>query len=362
MLKNWPNANAKRDWRVPTTWSVVRRLVPLALIPILVLAVAVDSARAQSPSPAASATAVPPQPGIRLTTTSSVYVIGHDTGIPVSGTGFPTTCAGSDVQLSLYAIGVQPFSDVAVPVRPSRPELQQQVSAHINDSGSFNATIPLPAQLAGDPAILAPGIVAPCLDGAQDVGEPVQVAILDTAENPNGSATIVIPTAALNASPNNGLGTYARQVGSLTVSANGVECTTVSLTGGPAIDAEGNARIHIGAADQPAACHEPNAKLTFVNANGQTLFEKYTLLPGITQILQNFASEPPSTSGTPTPSPTSTTPTPTGPAPSTPVAPGPPNTGTGTAPGGTPAPWLIALGTLAVILSATSIAVTRHQR
>lgn len=328
----------------------VRRVAFVAALTAVLLPTA---AHAQ---PTPSADGAPP-----IVTTAQVdkgvYVIGQDTAVTISAT-LPVQCAGTTATAEFYTR----TNDDPTPIAPSRPVLQQESAAAVAANGAVSIGIPLPSTLEGGPDILFAGISDPsCLDAIVLLPRFIQIAVLDEAENPDGSATIVVPAAALHASPNNGLGTWAKQVGSITVSANGVECTTVSLTEGPAIDAEGNARIHIGTPDQPAACHEPNAKLTFVKANGQTFFEKYTLLPGVTQLLQNFANEPPSTSGTPTPSPT-TTPTPTGPASSTPVAPGPPDTGTGTGPSSTPAPWLIALGALAITLSATGIALTRKRQ
>ncbi|MBI2767428.1 MAG: hypothetical protein HYX53_16155 [Chloroflexi bacterium] len=80
-------------------------------------------------------------------------------------------------------------------------------------------------------------------------------------------------------------------MGSIEVLANGRLCTEASLVAPGTLDAEGNARIHIGGPAQPGECSLAGALITFINGSGQTLFEKRTLIPGVTQPLENLAPE-----------------------------------------------------------------------
>lgn len=324
-----------------------------SVIAALVALAAVAPVAAQSNPP----TAVPGVAAPAAHVANAVYVVGQDTGVTVTAT-LPAVCAGSEATARFYTR----TSDDPTPIAPSREAPQSEGTGTVADDGAVSIAIPLPSTLAGGPEILSAGIADPsCMDGLALVPGSFQLAVADPSENSSGSGTIVIPAAALTAEPNNGGGTYARQVGSLTVSANGTTCTTASLTGGPAIDSDGNARIHIGAADQPAACHEAGAQLTFVNAAGQTLFEKYTFLPGVTQILQNFVTGPPTTDGTPTPA--SPTPSPastnTPGVPSGSTTPLAPATGSGTNGGSAPGSLLLLLGGLVLLISAAALALGR---
>jgi hypothetical protein len=67
----------------------------------------------------------------------------------------------------------------------------------------------------------------------------------------------------------------------------------VNLAKGPAIDADGNARLHVGGVNQPPACSREGATVWFVDGHGRTLFEKRTLMVGVSQPLANMAPEPP---------------------------------------------------------------------
>lgn len=329
----------------------MKHLVAIAgsILASLLAFAAVATAMAESNPPTAEPGGAAPSAHVA----NSVYVVGQDSSVTVMTT-LPATCTGSEATARFYTR----TPDDPTPIVPSREALQSAGTAKVADDGTVSIAIPLPRELAGGPEILSAGIADPsCLDGLVLDPGSFQIAVADPSENPSGSGTVVIPVAALTARPNNGGGTYAEQVGSLTVSANGTKCTGVSLTGGPAIDADGNARIHIGTSDQPAACHEAGAELTFVNENGQTLFEKYTFLPGVTQILQNFANEPPASSGTPTTA--SATPSPasngTPGVPSGSTTPLAPATGSGTGDSSAPGLWLLVLGGFVLLVGAASL-------
>jgi hypothetical protein len=128
---------------------------------------------------------------------------------------------------------------------------------------------------------------------------PVLIAVRDEVENKDFAGTIVIPASVVQSTANLAAParTLGESIGSLKVFADGTFCTEVKLGDGSATDRSGNVRIHIGGKDQSTSCSKEGAVLSFVNARGQTFFEKRTLLRGVTQPLANVAPEPPSTVG-----------------------------------------------------------------
>jgi len=269
------------------------------------------------------------------------YVIGRDRQMSVT-VELPNNCAGTPVELRFY----QPAADGSnglVPV--TEPALAAITATAKAATGSFSVVLPLPAALAGDPVRVLPGVSGGCLaTPVYDSGLGVDLAKLDPVENPGNTSTIVVLGAALRwVSPTNpDKTTLGAFTGSITVMANGVACSSVKLGKAAVTDAAGNVRIHLGSAGQPIQCSIAGATVTFVRADGATLYEKRTLLPGVTQMIQNLAPEAPFDGPTATATAAKT------------VAPIPPNTGSegpSTGPGGSDSPpWLLALGGLAVLL------------
>jgi len=122
----------------------------------------------------------------------------------------------------------------------------------------------------------------------------VYFGVADPVENREFAGTFVIPAAVLGTTANiGGGGTLGQSLGMLTALTDGTKCTTVDLVKGPAIDSDGNAHIHVGGPNQPAACSRDGATMSFVNGRGQTLVEKRTLIVGVSQPFANLAPEPP---------------------------------------------------------------------
>ncbi|HXU23091.1 MAG TPA: hypothetical protein VN697_03570 [Tepidiformaceae bacterium] len=303
--------------------------------------------------------ALPPGVAGTVTPQQRSAVIGRDKQVTVN-VELPDSCAGTSVQLRLY----QPPTDgsnALVPV--TAPALAAVSISATASAGSFPVVVPLPAALAGDPVRVWPGVSGNCLAApVYDSGAGIDLAKLDAAENPGTTSTIVVYGPALKStSPTNpDKTTLGDFTGSLTVMANGVACTTANVGKGATTDASGNVRIHLGTAGQPAQCSTAGAAVTFVRADGATLYEKRTLLPGVTQQLQNLAPEAvpdgPGPTATITAAPTTTA--------VAPAPPAPPNTGS-EGPSSTAGSrgWLIAVGGLAILAAAVcgAAAVRRRQ-
>lgn len=261
-----------------------------------------------------------------------VYVVGRDKGIDVTAQ-LPAACAGSVVSVTLYTRGP------AAAVNP-KDEVFTPASGSVSSDGSVRVLFPLPAQLPSGPRTGSLGLEAPCLSRPLFSGVgPVLVAIDDPAENKDSSGTFVVPGAFLTSTTNiGGGGTLAQSLGTLTALADGQKCITVDLAQGSAVDGQGNARIHVGGKGQPLACSREGAIITFVDARGQTLFEKRTLIVGVTQPYANLAPEAvPTGSGS---------------------APGAPQAGSGAGSTGSILPVAI----LAIVLaSAASVAIARRR-
>ena len=78
-----------------------------------------------------------------------------------------------------------------------------------------------------------------------------------------------------------------------TIYADGEKCGTVSLVDPVHRDDDGNAVYRLGQPDQHPYCATPMAFVTLVDKNGFTLHEKWTIDPGSTVVLDNFAPETP---------------------------------------------------------------------
>ena len=264
---------------------------------------------------------------------------------------------GRPVQLRLYQPPTGASNGLVAVTTPELAAISVSATA---SAGSFPVVLPLPAALTGDPVRVWPGVSGGCLAApVYDSGPGIDLAKLDAAENPGKTSTIVVYGPALKStSPTNpDKTTLGDFTGSITVKANGVACTTANVGKGSTTDASGNVRIHLGTAGQPTQCSTAGATLTFVRADGATLYETRTLLPGVTQQLQNLAPQAvpdgPGPTATMTAVPTKTA-----------VAPAPPNTGSqGPADTAGSQGWLIALGGLGILAAAVcgAAAVRRRQ-
>lgn len=299
--------------------------------------------------------ALPPGvPGI-VAPQGRTFVIGRDTEITVN-VELPDSCAGSSVEMRLFQTPADGSNGL---VPPTAPELAAITVVATAPKGGFSMIVPLPREITGDPARVLPTMVGKCLPApVHDFGLGVDLAKVDAAENPGNTSTIVVYGPALKWIPptNPEKVTFGEFTGSITVLANGVACTTADVGKGATTDASGNVRIHLGTAGQPPQCSTAGAALTFVRADGATLYETRTLMPGVTQQLQNLAREPIPDGPTPTPT---TTVAPT----STAIAPAPPNTG-GQGPAsnsGSPVAWLAVAGGLgAVVVLAGGLVLKRR--
>lgn len=298
--------------------------------------------------------ALPPGVAGIVTPQQRAVVIGRDMQVTVN-VELPDSCAGTSVELRLYQAPTD-GSNVLQPATP--PEFSRIAVNQSAAKGRFAVVLLLPTSLAGDPVRLWPGVSGSCLAAPlYDSGLGIDFAKVDATENPGNTSTIVVSGAALKlTSPTDPSHTTLGQfTGSITIMADGVACATAKLGGGATTDAAGNVRIHLGTAGQPTQCSTAGAAITFVRADGAILYEKRTVLPGVTQLLQNLAREAIVTGQTPTPAVT----------PTTTVAPGPPNTGDGglsADPGS--GEWLMAMGAaalLAALVSGGVFALRRQQ-
>jgi len=76
------------------------------------------------------------------------------------------------------------------------------------------------------------------------------------------------------------------------VFADGQECGRFSLVDPALRDDEDNAVYALAQADQHPYCATPKALVTLIDRNGFTLDEKWTIEPGSTVVVDNFAPEP----------------------------------------------------------------------
>ncbi len=220
------------------------------------------------------------QPATRLS------AVGRDATVRIEAT-LPATCAGTDVTVALFQNGG------AARINQLDP-LFEPVSARVSTDGSIVGEVRLPAILPSGLKTLWPGVIGACLKSpVVSVAPGLLFGVLDPSENPGPSGTFVVPRASLFMG-------RAEQVvsGSLTVFADGIQCTVVSLEDSKGKDADGNVRIHVGGPSQPSACSRQGAGVTFRYPNGALLYEKRELVLGVTQPFENLAPEAgPATSG-----------------------------------------------------------------
>lgn len=116
------------------------------------------------------------------------------------------------------------------------------------------------------------------------------VRIVSAQQAPATSSTFVIAVADASAAPSIA---YSRtSQGSLTAFVDGERCTSVDVSGAATT-------IVIGSADQPAACGRAGATVTLYNAAGLQLFVAFTVHPGETATLTNYAPVPAQTGPSP---------------------------------------------------------------
>lgn len=213
-------------------------------------------------------------------------VVGRDQSVRIDAT-LPSSCVGSEVTVALFQRGG------AARVNEVEP-LFEPVSVRVGAAGAVVGQVRLPGSLPSGLKTLWPGVTGSCLTSPVISTAPgLLFGVRDPAENPGASATFVVPRASLFQG-------RSEQVvsGSLTAFADGVQCTTASLEGPAAKDAEGNVRIHVGGPSQPAACSRQGARVTFRYPGGELLYETRELVLGVTQPFENLAPEAgPSTVG-----------------------------------------------------------------
>ncbi|MBA4181518.1 MAG: hypothetical protein C0506_13090 [Anaerolinea sp.] len=226
-----------------------------------------------------------PEGSIRQTETR-LAVVGRDQSVRIDAI-LPSSCVGSEVTVALFQRGG------AARVNDVEP-LFEPVSVRVGAGGAVVGQLRLPGSLPSGLKTLWPGVTGSCLTSPVISTAPgLLFGVRDPSENPGASATFVVPRASLFQG-------RSEQVvsGSLTAFADGVKCTTVSLEGPGARDAEGNIRIHVGGPSQPAACSRQGARVTFRYPGGELLYETRELVLGVTQPFENLAPEAgPSTAG-----------------------------------------------------------------
>lgn len=235
----------------------------------------------------AFAAGYPPVPQIRANV--PVAVVGESASLLVSGQA-PAACVGQAVHVALF------IRDRAQPSLVSAYSQggQLPVAAVVGSDGAFSAVVPLPAALASGPTRVWPGFSGSCT-AAPIVDESlgVELAVRDTAQNPGSTSTVLLSSAALSSVGNRPdkvtLGAFT---GSVTALADGLRCASIATD--LAVARGAPLKLRLGGPGQPPQCSSVGARLTFVNAQGQTLYVTMSLIPGVTRLLDNFAEEPPS--------------------------------------------------------------------
>lgn len=221
-----------------------------------------------------------PAPGL-------LAVIGRDDGVTVEAQ-LPATCAGQGVAVGLYSRNG--------PMVLGPAEGTASVEATATGQVSIRATVALPAELPASLLPAWPGVSASCLGDAPVVSTSyVLFGLLDVAANGKDGATFVVPAAAL-AGPG-GVPVTA----SLAAVVDGVTCATARTVDAASRDAAGNVRIRVGGPAQPLPCGRGGAEVRFRQGDGRFLFERRTLVLGVTQPLANLAPEAPGTGSPPLP-------------------------------------------------------------
>lgn len=252
--------------RTPT--STFNRLFFLSLLLVGLAVSSGASALAQAPSP--------PEARIEGPAPLSLFVVGRDATVPVKAQ-LPAACRGQSVEVALY--------DRDGPSILGIIHGTVSVTARVSQTGAVEASVSLPKTGLRS---AWPGVSGACLAEplvSQRLG--IILGLLDEARNGKNGATFVVPKASL--STGNGL-PVAR--GTLTAVMNGTNCATVDVADARAKDAKGDLHVRVGGAGQPAGCSTPGTEVVFVNAEGQTLFERRTFVPGVTQPFANLAPEP----------------------------------------------------------------------
>lgn len=73
------------------------------------------------------------------------------------------------------------------------------------------------------------------------------------------------------------------------------KCSGVNVTATGGRDPSGNRLIQVGASNQPSACRQEGATITFVDGHGRTLAGTLPFRPGTTPLLPTLAPRPPHT-------------------------------------------------------------------
>jgi hypothetical protein len=217
-----------------------------------------------------------------------LVVIGRDHDVRVEAT-LPAACVGSDVTVGLFENGGARRVNALDP-------LFAPMVVWVAPGGQVVTQIRLPDSVPSGLETVYPGATGGCLEFPMVSTEPgLLVGLLDPSENPAASATFVVPRASLV-----GVRSLLDVPVSLTVFADGIQCTTANLEDQSAKDADGNIRIHVGGPSQPPACSREGALVTFRYPRGELLYEKRNLVLGVSQPFWNLAPEAgESTSGAP---------------------------------------------------------------
>ncbi len=244
----------------------------------------------------------------------AIVVAGDGAALTISGAGY-TDCASQDV--SVFLVFPQRKAEPPPPGSPYRFLVQtpaeaqrfSEAAVHVDADGGFQATLLMPgitparwhgyAVMAGD-----------CVPGSYDLVSEVfyaapatatTLAVLQTgiAALPAGASAVVIPSLAIDSVPganDDVSGNYL--LDHLTAYANGERCAPLNLKPLDVRDAAGDAVLVIGTDDEPAACRQRGAELTFTAWPEDVLLDfRTTLLPGTVQpiALITFGPDNPAT-------------------------------------------------------------------
>lgn len=229
-----------------------------------------------------------------------IVIAGDGATLTISSTGY-TDCASQDV--SVFLVFPQRKDEPSPPGSPYRFLVEtptdaprfSETTVHVDADGRFEASLLLPeitparwhgyAVMAGDCDPSGYRVLTDVFYAAPATATAFADLQTGIGALPAGASAIVIPSLAIDsvAGANDDIsGNYL--LDHLTAYANDERCAALNLKPADARDAAGDAVLVIGTGDEPAACRQRGAELTFTAWPEDVLLDfRTTLLPGTVQ-------------------------------------------------------------------------------
>ena len=221
---------------------------------------------------------------VRVSTPKRLYVVGTDDLIEVQAQ-LPAGCEDTDAQVGLFTKG----GAARVNEVDSRFPL---TAAKADQTAGVQATVRLSREDILAPVTAWPGVLSPCLE--QPVVSTGPGLLIGIREGSSDAAAFLIPDSSLK------MGRESQVVkGTLTAVVDGIECGRTDLEAADTHNPDGSVTLSVGGSDQPGECSKSGATVSFRYPDGSTLYEKRTLVPGVTQPFANLAPEAGAATGAP---------------------------------------------------------------